>query len=146
ATAVVDGYVSQELDAPGLGVDLNDRDVGAEGVGGFSLVEVELGPQALLEVGRASSRVAGSHRQLGPPPRGGGAPGHADSFALARTAPALCLSPAPRPSNSPPAATAVYTETPIPSCFTSPRSRRCAWSRRSSSYPATRHASSRALT
>src|SRR5205823_13832634 len=66
--------ISHELDAPRLGVDLDDGDVGAERIRRLALVEVELGPQALLEVGRASSRVAGCHGQLRPRQcRGGGA-------------------------------------------------------------------------
>ena len=82
AAAVVDSHVAQQLDAPGLGVDLDNRDVGAEGVGRFALVEVELGPQALLEVGRASSRVAGCHGQLRPRQCRGGGAGDADALAL----------------------------------------------------------------
>ena len=44
--AVVDGDVAEQLDLAGLGVDLDDGDVGPEGERRVALVEVELGGEA----------------------------------------------------------------------------------------------------
>ena len=52
---------------PGLGVDLDHRDVGAEGVGRLALVEVELGPQALAR-SRPGARAAVAPRPSRAPP------------------------------------------------------------------------------
>ena len=46
---VVDRDVADQVDQPGLGVDLDDREVGAERVGGVRRLEVVLAGQAALE-------------------------------------------------------------------------------------------------
>ena len=70
--AVVDGDMIDEADLPGVAVDFDHRDVGAEREGRVGLLEHELAAQA------ARRRPRRRGRQLGPRKRRGRHAGHAD--------------------------------------------------------------------
>src|SRR5215469_4977989 len=66
APAVIHRDVTDQLRLPGLGVDLDDRDVRAERVGRILHLEVGLRPQPRIHAGRERCRVGGGGRELAP--------------------------------------------------------------------------------
>ena len=82
ATAVVDRDVADVLDAAGLDVDLDDRDVRAERERRVALVEVERVGERGLHPGGQLRRVLRRDRELGPAQRRRGNAGDAETRAL----------------------------------------------------------------
>ncbi len=77
--AVVDGDVASHGDLAGLGVHLHHRQVGAERVGSFALIEDHLRRQPRLHAGRQRLGTGGGGGQLTPGEAGVGYAGYPDS-------------------------------------------------------------------
>ncbi len=77
--AIVHGDVAPRGDVAALGVHLDHRHVGAEGVRGLALVEDHLGRQSRLHAGRQRFSARGCGGQLAPGEAAAGYAGHADA-------------------------------------------------------------------